>query len=96
MDRCQTILPPPPPPMTAFRATLGALWFRISSAGHRALRVVRRAPTGPRRLATGNAPATPILSLHALTGQAGPTSAQRVTPEDDRWLRPTQVLPLQG
>lgn len=82
--------------MTAFRAALGALWFRIAGAVHRALRLARRAPAGPRRLATLNAPATPILSLHAFTGQSGPSSAQLVTPEDDRWLRPTQVLPLQG
>jgi hypothetical protein len=94
MERCQTILPPRPPPLTTFRASLGALWFRASSAVRGALQRASRPPRRARLSAPENEPCTPILVSPAYDDSAPQRPLQQETPEDDRWLRPTEVLPL--
>lgn len=96
MDRCQTILPPEPPALTTLRASLGAFWFRTSTALGKALRRASQPSPQARPAAPWNEPGTPVLT--APIGNAGtdPSSAPQVTPEDDSWLRPTQVLPPPG
>ena len=98
MARCLTILPPRPPPLTAFRAALGALWFRVTGAFQRALRLARRAytPPPPTRMSE---PSAQVGSWHAFHGTAAAPLIRNETPEqevpeDDKWLRPTEVLPL--
>ena len=91
MDRCQTILPPQPPPLTTLRASLGALWGRVSRAFRGALRRASRPPPRPRVL-TASAAATPVLVAPVSNELAPPVDSPQGTPEDDRWLRPTQVL----
>jgi hypothetical protein len=92
MDRCQTILPPQPPGLTTLRASLGALWFRLSSAFRGALRRASRPPPRP-RITTANALSAPVFVTPASNPCASPVRAPQGTPEDDKWLRPTQVLP---
>lgn len=94
MERCQTILPPRPPPLTTFRASLGALWFRASSAVRSALQRASRPPRRARLSAPEDEPCAPILACPADVDSAPQTSLEHETPEDDRWLRPTEVLPL--
>ena len=91
MERCLTILPPPPSWLTTVRAALGARWFRSASAMRCALRRTQRAPV--RAAIVMNERVTPMLSLHACDALAAPSSADRITSEDDRWLRPTETLP---
>lgn len=102
MELRQTMLPPPPPPMTAFRASLGALWFRASCAVSSALRrhaKRNRAPI-PRNLRLTPAevvtPLTPVLVAAARNGHTLPLVSDALspilTPEDDKWLRPTEIL----
>jgi hypothetical protein len=96
MDRCQTILPPQPPAFTTLRASLGALWFRISTAFRGAVRRASRPPPRPRIL-TASPLLTPVLVTPVLVAPvsdelASPVHSPQGTPEDDRWLRPTQVL----
>lgn len=92
MERRNTILPPPPGLFTAFRAALGAFWFRATTACHGAARAPVRARLAVVAIAVSE-PGTPIMSCNAL---AAPSSADRITREDDRWLRPTEILPLRG
>jgi hypothetical protein len=92
MDRCQTILPPQPPPLTTLRASLGALWFRASTAIRGALYRASRPPRRA-RLTPVNEPCTPVLLSPVSNQGASPIHSPPATPEDDRWLRPTQVLP---
>jgi hypothetical protein len=92
MERCQTILPPAPPPLTTFRASLGALWFRASSAFRVALRRSSRPPRRVSLAVATNEPVTPVLTAAACNGGTLPMIDGAITPEDDKWLRPTQVL----
>jgi hypothetical protein len=92
MERCQTILPPPPPPLTTFRASLGALWFRASSAVRRVLHRASRPPRRARIATSANEPVTPVLVAPACNGDTLRIIEAATTPEDDKWLRATQVL----
>jgi hypothetical protein len=97
MDRCQTILPPRPPPLTTLRASLGALWFRLSTALLAALRRAARPARRATRLTDGGLQVcTPILTAPIINEGTAPISAQQETPADDRWLRPTAPLPQRG
>jgi hypothetical protein len=96
MDRCLTILPPRPPPLTAFRAAVGARWFAVISAFRRALRLARRASAPPPPPARMSEPSTKSVSLHAFHDTAPAPAGPHETPDDDKWLRPTEVLPLRG
>jgi hypothetical protein len=97
MERCQTILPPCPPALTTFRASLGALWFRASSAVRSVFHRASRPPRRPRLTAPVQEPCTPVLSAPTSSGQLTlPQCVPQAMLADDRWLRPTEVLPPNG
>ncbi len=97
MERCQTILPPCPPALTTFRASLGALWFRASSAVRSVFHRASQPPRRPRPTARGPEACTPVLSAPTSSGERRPPPrAPESMLADDRWLRPTEVLPPHG
>ena len=95
MEFRQAILPPPPPPLTSLRASIGALWFRVTSAVQWALRLnaarVRRSQ--PPMLMP--APLESVVSIYDVVSYSSvpmPKAPRLTCPLNDKWFRNTQVL----
>ncbi len=95
MDFHQTVLPPPPSTLISLRASLGALWFRASSAVHDAIRHNAARTRRARPRIALPAPTEALASLLEAPSFEGATLRKipRVTcPINDKWLRTTHVL----
>jgi hypothetical protein len=95
MESRQTILPPPPPPFVTLRASLGALWFRATSAVHGALHHTAARSRRARPQCSAPIPAqilTPLPQAPSYSGVTLRMISRRTCPINDKWLRSTHVL----